>query len=60
MLSIGSLWVVISRVINLLIWLITVVTLLITPLTTTHFSPSRGGATGVQGLETRGFWASAS
>ena len=37
----GGSWVVISRVISPLIWLITIVTLLITPLLTTHEPPSR-------------------
>ena len=34
-------WVVISRVISPLIWVITIVTLLITPLIITHEPPSR-------------------
>ena len=34
-------WVVINRVISPLIWLITIVTLLITPVITTHETPSR-------------------
>ena len=37
----GGSWVVISRVISPLIWVITIVTLLITPLITTHEPPSR-------------------
>ena len=37
----GGSWVVISRVISPLIWAITIVTLLITPLITTHEPPSR-------------------
>ena len=37
----GGSWVVISRVINLLIWVITVVTLPITPIKATHEAPSR-------------------
>ena len=38
----GGSWVVTSRVISPLIGLITIVTLLITPLITTHEPPSRG------------------
>ena len=38
----GGSWVVISRVISPLIGLITIVTLLITSLITTHEPPSRG------------------
>ena len=37
----GGSWVVISGVISPLIWVITIVTLLITPLITTHELPSR-------------------
>ena len=37
----GGSWVVISGVISPLIWVITIVTLLITPLITTHEPPSR-------------------
>ena len=38
----GGSWVVISGVISPLIWVIIIVTLLITPLITTHEPPSRG------------------
>ena len=38
----GGSWVVISRVISPLIWVITIVILLITPHITTHEPPSRG------------------
>ena len=38
----GGSWVVISGVISPLIWVITIVTLLIGPLITTHEPPSRG------------------
>ena len=37
----GGSWVVISRVISLLIWVISIVSLLISPLITTHEPPSR-------------------
>ena len=37
----GGSWVVIGRVISPLIWVITIVALLITPLITTHEPPSR-------------------
>ena len=37
----GGSWVVISGVISPLIWVISIVTLLITPLITTHEPPSR-------------------
>ena len=37
----GSSWVVISMVISPLIWLMTILTLLVTPLITTHVPPSR-------------------
>ena len=39
-LILGGSWVVISGVISLLIWVITIVTLLITPVITTHEPPS--------------------
>ena len=38
----GGSWVVISGVISVLIWVISIVTLLITPLITTHEPPSKG------------------
>ena len=38
----GGSWVVISMVISPLIWVVTIVTLLITPLTTTHEPPRSG------------------
>ena len=41
----GGSWVVISGVIRPLIWVITIVTLLITPLVTTHEPPSTGAHT---------------
>ena len=37
----GGSWVVISGVVSLLIWVITIVALLLTPLITTHEPPSR-------------------
>ena len=37
----GGSWVVISGVISPLIWVVSIATLLITPLTTTHEPPSR-------------------
>ena len=40
-LLLGGSWVVISGVIRDLIWILTIVTLLITPLITTHEPPSR-------------------
>ena len=47
----GGSWVVISGVISPLIWVITIVILLITPLITTHEPPSRGFYKGfVRGL----------
>ena len=49
-------WVVISGVISPLIWVITIVTLLITPLITTHEPPSRvcgsGGRGGTRPIST--------
>ena len=42
----GGSWVVISRVISPLIWAITIVTLLITPLLTSHEPPSTKGVAG--------------
>ena len=38
----GGSWVVISMVISPLIWVVTIVTFLITPLTTTHEPPRSG------------------
>ena len=38
----GGSWVVISGVISELIWVVSIVTLLITPLFTTHEPPSKG------------------
>ena len=46
----GGSWAVISMVISLLIWVITIVTLLITPLITTHDPPSTGSP--LEALET--------
>ena len=40
--ALGGSWVVISGVVNPLIWVITIVTLLVTPLITTHEPPSSG------------------
>ena len=45
----GGSWVVISRVISPLIWVISTVTLLISPLITTHEPPSRVSETGRSG-----------
>ena len=41
LLAVGGSWVVISGVISSLVWLIIIVTLLITPLITTHEPPSK-------------------
>ena len=53
LLVLGGSWVVISGVTSPLIWVITVVTLLISPLITTHEPPSRASRR-VQGLGAQG------
>ena len=47
----GGPWVVISRVISPLIWLITTVALLITPLITTHEPSSISSLRGIDGAD---------
>ena len=54
----GGSWAVISGIISPLIWVITRVILLITPLTTTHEPPSilqKFTGVGVQGFRVQGF-----
>ena len=55
----GGSWVVISGVLSPLIWVITVVTLLLTPFITTPEPPSRGLGSGFPERPGLGFWGSA-
>ena len=52
----GGSWVVISGVLSRLIWVITIATLLITPLITTHEPPSRAEKGAYWGLGFQGYF----